>query len=240
MNMNNKNEKDGKQTDTALEVLCRCHLIPDMEPEQIRREILPLGHLRHYGPGSQIFLKQDAVDWIGILLDGRVRLLQLFENGEESLIDLLGPPQVLAADLAFTRTRRSIYYAEAAEEVLLFRMPVTVLTEPGSLRPEVRTEMISRLLRIVSHDNMKRAYHLSILSQSGLRSRILTYLTMQAEKRGTRELTIPFSREEMARYLCVNRSALSHELAGMQREGLIRFRKNRFTLLTPAPDPGQE
>ena len=40
----------------------------------------------------------------------------------------------------------------------------------------------------------------------------------------------PFSREELAAFLCVNRSALSHELSVMQQEGLITFRKNIFTL----------
>ena len=38
-------------------------------------------------------------------------------------------------------------------------------------------------------------------------------------------------REELAAFLCVNRSALSHELSRMEAEGLIRFRKNEFTLL---------
>ena len=34
----------------------------------------------------------------------------------------------------------------------------------------------------------------------------------------------------MADYLAVERSALSATLSGMQAEGLITFRKNRFTL----------
>ncbi len=61
---------------------------------------------------------------------------------------------------------------------------------------------------------------------------MLVYLTMQAERRGTSTFRIPFSREELAAFLCVNRSALSHELSRMEAEGLIRFRKNEFTLLS--------
>lgn len=40
----------------------------------------------------------------------------------------------------------------------------------------------------------------------------------------------------MADFLCVNRSALSHELSRMEREGLIRFHKNQFTLLLAGKD----
>ena len=54
---------------------------------------------------------------------------------------------------------------------------------------------------------------------------------MQADKKQSPAFEIPFSREGMAAYLCMNRSALSHELSRMQQEGIISFRKNRFTLL---------
>ena len=59
----------------------------------------------------------------------------------------------------------------------------------------------------------------------------MTYLTMQAAKRGTATFSIPFDREALASFLCVNRSALSHEIAVMKQEGIIQCRKNTFTLL---------
>ncbi len=91
--------------------------------------------------------------------------------------------------------------------------------------------MLDQLLTLIAQENMKKEYRLAILSQKGLRERILTYLTMQVRKRGSNTIKVSFSREEMASFLCVNRSALSHELSLMQREGIIRFRKNVFTLL---------
>ena len=39
---------------------------------------------------------------------------------------------------------------------------------------------------------------------------------------------IPFSREQMAEYICADRSALSRELSRMKREGLIDYHKNMF------------
>ena len=53
---------------------------------------------------------------------------------------------------------------------------------------------------------------------------------MQANRLRKRTFAVSFSREEMASFLCVNRSALSHELSLMEQEGLITFRKNVFTL----------
>lgn len=84
----------------------------------------------------------------------------------------------------------------------------------------------------------EKEYRLAILSQKGLRERILTYLRMQAAKRGVDTFAIPFSREELADFLCVNRSALSHELSLLQQEGVIRFRKNEFTVIRKDPGAG--
>ena len=50
-------------------------------------------------------------------------------------------------------------------------------------------------------------------------------------EQGNNEFTIPFSRQQLADYLSVDRSALSGELSKMQRDGLIEFRKSDFTLL---------
>lgn len=84
---------------------------------------------------------------------------------------------------------------------------------------------------LLSHENMRKFYRLAILSQRSLRSRIMMYLTMQAGQRGTKGFHIPFSREELASFLCVNRSALSRELGRLQREGVIQFRGNQFAIL---------
>ena len=43
--------------------------------------------------------------------------------------------------------------------------------------------------------------------------------------------SIPYSREEMAKFLCVDRSALSRELSKMRDEGILKFRKNYFELI---------
>ena len=40
----------------------------------------------------------------------------------------------------------------------------------------------------------------------------------------------------MADFLCVNRSALSHELSLMQKDGLIHYHRTEFTLLLSGKD----
>ena len=43
-------------------------------------------------------------------------------------------------------------------------------------------------------------------------------------------MVIPFDRQQLADYLGVDRSAMSHELSRMREDGLLTYRKNRFVL----------
>ena len=133
-------------------------------------------------------------------------------------------------DLLWTGSRVAPYFAVAAEDSQVVQFPAFLLDEDGGLEAKWRLQILEKVLKLISQDNMRKEYRLSILSRKGLRERILTYLSMQGAKRRTSTFTIPFTREELASFLCVNRSAMCHELSLMQQEGLISFRKNEFTL----------
>lgn len=217
-------------------LLQSCILFRDLTEDCVRQVILPRGALREFARNQELIPPGMQVDWFAVLTEGRVQILQLFSDGVSSLMGILRPSHVLGADLLYTETRLSPYYAIADAPGRMLVFPGTLLTEPGLLPEEVRAPVWRRLTVMLAQENMRKHYRLAILSQHGLRSRILVYLTMQARKKGTSSFRIPFSRDELADYLCVNRSALSHELSRMEQEGLIRFRKNAFTLLSAGWD----
>ncbi len=212
-------------------ILQRCPLMAGLSEEFLRQTLLPLGKLRQFPKNGALISAQERIDWFGIVLEGRVQIVQIFSSGMSSLMENLLPSYALGIDLIFTKTRISPYYALAASPSNVMAFPRELLTEPGLLPEEERFALWQRLLTMISQANMRKHNRIAILSQRGLRDRVLTYLILQANHRADDSFQIPFSREELADYLCVNRSALSHELSLMEREGLIRFRKNQFTLL---------
>ena len=205
-------------------------LFADLPPEIIQRELLPHGHFQEYRKGQFLIMPQQRVDSLGIILSGKVHILHIFADGTQSLMSALTPGEITGADLVCTRTQRSPYHAIAAAATQLFMLPVHILTRPGFLSENIRLNILGHLLTLISNENIKKEYRLAILSQKGLRERIVTYLSMQANRLRQTTFAVSFSREEMASFLCVNRSALSHELSLMEQEGLISFRKNVFTL----------
>lgn len=214
-----------------IPLLEKCSLFSSLEEETLRKELLPHGRKWSIPKGNYLLLPQERLDGFGILLKGQIHTMHIFADGGYSIIEAFGAGEVFGADLICTRSRISPYHAVAAEDTTLLFFPCSLLLSPGTLQEDTRQQILSRLLILISNFNMQKDYRLAILSQKGLRDRILTYLSMQASKRHTSSFTIPFSREEMASFLCVNRSALSHELSRMKKEGLIDFRKNKFTVL---------
>ena len=59
----------------------------------------------------------------------------------------------------------------------------------------------------------------------------MAYLSSVAKKRNSSQFDIPFDRQGLADFLCVERSAMCAELGKMKREGIIDFKKNHFIIL---------
>ncbi|MGM9659015.1 MAG: Crp/Fnr family transcriptional regulator [Faecousia sp.] len=220
--------------DELRNLLKRTDLFSGFPDEVLLTDILPHGQLQEYRKGQFLIEPQQCFDRFAVVLSGKIHIMHIFPEGNYSLMSALTAGDLLGADLICTRTQISPYHAIAAAPSRVVYFPAALLTEPGCLREVWRQEALNRLLRLISTENMKKEYRLAILSQKGLRERILTYLTMQSARLRKTTFAISFSREELAAFLCVNRSALSHELSRMQQEGILRFHKNVFTLETPS------
>ena len=218
---------------SILELLSQCRLFHGMDLSILQKELLPHGSIKKYIKGSYILYPQEEQQFFSLILQGKIQILHLFSDGQCSIMDVLEKNEIFGADLICTKSRISPYHAVATEDTQLLRFPWSLPFQPNPLSESLRQELQLRLLQMVANFNMQKDYRLAILSQKGLRERIMTYLQMQAAKRQVNTFEIPFSRDDLASFLCVNRSALSHELSKMQQEGLIQFRKNRFTLLDP-------
>ena len=213
-----------------LDNLKKTDLLCGIPEEILVRYLLPYRQVQEYRKEQCLIRPQQKVSRFGIVLSGKIHIMHIFSDGSYGLISSLKAGEILGADLIFTRSQLSPYHAVTAAETRIVYFPADLAAQPGMLPDIWRTELLRQLAAWISNMNIKKEYRLAILSQRGLRERILTFLTMQASRRQKTAFTISYSREELAAYLCVNRSALSHELSQMQADGLITFRKNYFCL----------
>ena len=99
-----------------------------------------------------------------------------------------------------------------------------------SLACSFHTRMIHNMLRMMSENNVKLEDKLEHICRKTTREKLLSYLSKEAITQGGRSFDIPHSRQELAEYLCVDRSAMSNELSKMKAEGILDFQRNHFVL----------
>lgn len=92
------------------------------------------------------------------------------------------------------------------------------------------SRVIRNLLSELAEKNLRFNEKLTHMGQRTTRAKIMSYLSAEAQRLGKYEFDIPFSRQQLADYLGVERSGLSLELGKMKKDGLLDYHKNHFVL----------
>ena len=95
------------------------------------------------------------------------------------------------------------------------------------------SRIIRNLLSELAEKNLRLNEKLTYMGQRTTRAKLMSYFSAEAQRRGGYEFDIPFSRQQLADYLGVERSGLSVELGKMRDEGLLDFHKSHFLLKVP-------
>lgn len=81
--------------------------------------------------------------------------------------------------------------------------------------------------------NLRLNEKITHMGRRSTRAKVLSYLSSCARRQGGPEFDVPFSRQQLADYLSVDRSGLSAELCRLRDEGLVEFQRGHFRLKKP-------
>lgn len=167
---------------------------------------------------------------IGIILMGQLHIIREDYDGNRSLIAAVAPGEIYADTLCCASIRESpeTVIANTPSTVLLLHFTRVLHVCPNTC--SFHEKLIENMLRLIAGKHLLLQSHLEIISLKSVRAKVMRYLETFRAIQGS-EITVPFNREDLANYLCVDRSALSHELMKMKHDGLIEYSKNRFSLL---------
>ena len=179
--------------------------------------------------GGIILLAGEKPGNIGVVLTGQLHIVRDDYEGNRSLIAVLTPGDIFAEALCCAGVSESpvTVLADLDSTVLLLKFERIMQTCPNSC--EYHRTLIENMLGIIAKKNLLLQSRMEIISMKSIRARVLRYLESLAPRKGS-QITVPLNREEMANFICVERSALSHELMKMRMDGLIDYRKNKFVL----------
>ena len=185
--------------------------------------------MKEYTKDSPILLIGEKVLDIGVLVSGQAVVVSENIEGQRNVIAFISPGDLFAEVYALSGKPSGVaVYAQTKVEVAFIdaRKATTVCQ---SACPHHK-QLIWNLMQIVSTKNVALNDKIQCLGQRGIREKVSVFLALKHNQYRNDMFDIHMNRQEMADYLCVDRSALSAVLSKMKEEGIIDYHKSTFSL----------
>jgi CRP-like cAMP-binding protein len=189
---------------------------------------------------GELILAADDLPAVGVVLHGSVQVIEEDLIGNRTIIGRMEKDDLFGEALACAGISKMPYSVEATSDCIILLIDVRRILASCPTACPYHARLIENLLTILAQKNITLGAKIRYLSQRSTRRKLLAYLTDQAREAGSRRFEVPFNRQELADYLCVDRSAMSAELSRLKAEGILDYDKNQFAFLrrpkATAPD----
>lgn len=217
---------------TIPENIVSCPLFAGIGADQLQSLLGCLAAVRRaYRKDEFVFTAGGKAASVGVVVSGGVRVLQEDFWGRRTILAHIGPGGLFGEAFACAGSDSlpvSVAAAESSDVMLIDFKKIVVTCSSACV---FHTRLVMNMMRILAEKNILLTQKMEHVAKRTTREKLFSYLSAQAVHAGSDRVEVPFNRQELADYLCVDRSALSRELGAMQAEGLLRYEKNRFELM---------
>ena len=208
-------------------LLSGCPLFDGISPEVLPALLARLDARRRTFRRAEFLLRRgDAPVRLGILLSGRLHILREDFWGRQDLIAAVEPGGLFGEAYACSGAPAGVSVEAEADGEVLFLDAGRISAAPAG------AGLLENLLRATARKNLLLNEKLSHVTRRTTREKLLSYLSAESIRQSSLSFDIPFDRQQLADFLCVERAAMSVELSKLQKEGLLVTKRNHFELLT--------
>ena len=176
------------------------------------------------GPHKCVIRSGEPFDVAGLVLRGELDIIRVSYEGKDIIIGKVFPGEIFGEAYAVLDTKESPVDVVAATNSSILFMDIRRLIDDERFSP-----VVQKLLILLAKKNVHLSDKIAILSKKTIRERLMLYFSTSFPDKLS--FTLPFTREELASYLAVDRSALSAELSRMKEERIIDIKGKEITLL---------
>lgn len=213
-----------------FEILKSVKLFSDIDAAELETMLKCLGaEMKDAGKDRIVLLAGDKPQHVGIVFTGQLHIIREDYDGNRSLVAAVMPGEIFAEALCCAGIEESPVTVMAGVDSTVMLLPFSRILHTCPNACSYHTKLIENMLGLIATKNLRLQSRMEIVGLKSVRAKIVRYLESFLPKQDC-EITIPFNREQLADFLCVERSALSHELSKMKKDGLIDYRKNKFIL----------
>ena len=180
-----------------------------------------------YKKGEVIFQEEETCTSIGLIINGTINIERIYPNGKSIVMSKFKDGDVFGEALLFSKVNKypatvialsdcKVLYLAKSEIVRLFSMENKIMENFMMLLSE----------KIIILNNKIRS-----ISLKSVRQKVVDYILCEYMNEKNKEITLKYSKEEIASDIGIPRPSLSRELIKLRDEGLIQFTRNKITIL---------
>lgn len=182
--------------------------------------------INQYNKGQIIHIQNEICYTIDIILEGRVSVQKIDEDGDILKINVFSCGDIFGANLLFSS--RNSY-------------PMTVVSESNTVILHIYKELILELsqtnlrfmiglMTVISDRTLLLTDKIDAISLKTIRQRIIDFLRYEYYLQKSNILQLNISKKDLAERLGIQRTSLSRELNKMRRDSLLEYNARTITL----------
>ena len=188
-------------------------------------------HIAAFRKGEIIAFEQEHIRHVGVVLSGSVDMIKEDIWGNKTMLVRSCKDEVFAETFACGQDNLSVVTFMVSKDAKILFLPFDRVMRSCTMACQFHHQLVENMVHIIANKNRDLMRKVEVVSKRTIREKLLAYLSIQAQAQASRYFEIPLGRVELAEYLCVDRSALTRELAKMKEEGLIDYHRNCFRML---------
>ena len=215
-----------------IPVLKRTKLFSGVGEDDIASLLSCLGaRKKEYRKGEYILREGEHISDVFILVEGKIHIQKDDYWGNRSILSVISVGEMFSEGYAAPESGALLNDVVAVEDSSVIFFDVKRILTTCSSACRFHNMIVQNMFFAISDKNRRLVQKLGHMSGRTTRTKLISYLSEEAKRQGSSAFTVPFNRQQLADYLCVDRSAMSNELCKMRDEGMIKFEKSRFELL---------
>ena len=180
---------------------------------------------------SYIFRAGDITEVMGIVVSGCVLIIQEDIWGTSKYFVKMPRRRIFFGEPYAASQRAVLNISVVADEdceIILLNVKRLLITCPTAC--EHHQKLIRNLVSVLANKILILNDKITHVGKRTTRDKLLSYLSAESIRHSSLSFDIPFDRQQLADYLCIDRAAMSTEISKLQKEGFIKTNRNHFEL----------
>lgn len=179
----------------------------------------------------------ESVQAMGLILSGSALIIQEDLWGHRNIMAKITPGDFFAEPYAATPGSVLNLSVVADEETEILFLNINRILSVCPTVCSHHNRLIRNLVSVLAGKVLLLNNKITHMSKRSTRAKLLSYLSSESIRQGRLSFDIPYDRQQLADFLCVERAAMSAEIGKLKKAGILDTERNHFVLLK-VPDEG--